>query len=100
MGVNAYFEVECTNDYVRVERFRYERREIAIEVAKSQTIHFSEVAVHAVFSYVGDWDEETKNYPLKTLKRTIYHEVCDDEDVVITADGAIPADQLKESEEE
>lgn len=100
MGVRAYFEVQCTNDYEKVETFHYDRKEIAIEVAKSQTIHFTDVYVHAVFSYIGKSDEEAQQYPLKTLKKTIYEQHCESEDMVITADGAIPADQLKESEEE
>ena len=69
-------------------------------MAKSQTIHFTDVYVHAVFSTIGSWDEEAEEYPLMTLKKTIYEERCESEDVVITADGAIPADEVQKSEEE
>lgn len=100
MNVDAYFEVQCTNDYVKVETFRYDEKKTAIEVAKSQTIHFTDVYVHAVFSYIGDWDEERREYPLKTLKKTIYEEHCESDDVVITADGAIPASEVRAGEEE
>ena len=100
MGARAYFEVQCTNDYEKVETFHYDRKEIAIEVAKALTINYTDVYVHAVFSYIGSWDEEAEEYPLKTLKKTIYEERCESEDVVITADGAIPADEVQKSGEE
>ena len=96
---DAYFEVECTNDHAHVERFNYDKKEIAIAVAQSQSIHFKEVAVHAVFSYYGEWNGN--DYTLKSLKKTIYHETCEEEDIVLTADGEIPASEMqKRSEEE
>ena len=99
MGARAYFEVQCTNDYEKVETFHYDRKEVAIEVAKSQTIHFTDVYVHAVFSYLGSWDEDQR-LPNQDVEETIYEERCESEDVVITADGAIPADEVQKSEEE
>ena len=38
---DAYFEVECTNDHAHVERFNYDKKEIAIAVAQSFTMSVS-----------------------------------------------------------
>ena len=89
MNASGHFEVQCTNDYVDIEKFKYDKKEIAIEVAKSQTIHFREVVVNAVLEYVGDWDKDAGRHPVKRFERTIYQHVVDDEDVVLTADGAV-----------
>lgn len=81
---DAYFEVEATNDFVSHERFKYPNRKTAIEVARALSLNYSNVAVHAVFEYGGG---------AQTIKRTIYLEECEDEDIVITADGILKEEE-------
>lgn len=98
MNAAGYFEVECTNDFHDVEKFRYDNEKVAREVAKALTVSYSNVAVHAVICYMPEYNKETKSYEERSLKRTIYLHECEDENIVITAEGAITASEGGEEE--
>ena len=98
MNATGYFEVECTNDFQDVEKFRYENERVAREVAKALTVSYSNVAVHAVVCYMPEYDHDAKKYVERSLKKTIYLHECEDENLIITADGAITASENGEEE--
>ena len=81
---DAAFEVECTNDFENIRRFRYGSRETAIQVARALSFDYKAVAVHAVFSHA---IQDENGWKEVAIKQTVYLEECEDENVVITENG-------------
>lgn len=88
----AAFEVECTNDFENIRCFRYGNRELAIEVARALSFDYKAVAVHAVFSHT---IKDESGWKEVAIKKTVYREECEDEDIVITENGI----EVEEEEE-
>ncbi len=77
LNLEAYYEVEATNDYENMEIFVYDNDVTAIEVARALSISFSEVAVHLVVESLVTKDK---------LSKTIYTLKNSDEEAIAEAE--------------